>query len=88
VFGAGFPHLSGSILGGRQGDPKDAVLLGSKADKKALRQVLQRFSKDWGVRNIWSCIANSNNNNKNENNNEHHKNNNNKYSNSMLLSLS
>ena len=51
-FGAGFPHLSGSILGGRQGDPKDAVLLGSKADKKALRQVLQRFSKDWGVRNI------------------------------------
>lgn len=29
-----------------EGDPTDAVLLGSKADKAALRQVLQRFSKD------------------------------------------
>ena len=49
-FSEGLPWIFRSAAG-RQGDPKDAVLLGSKADKKALRQVLQRFSKDWRVRN-------------------------------------
>ena len=39
-----------AYLGGPEGNPQQAVLLGSPADKKALVEVLQRFSKEGTTR--------------------------------------